>query len=1491
MTSHLPFRCRFTFQLRLLVLALLLPCALLRAEDSSAAPQKNLTAELIGNSGRSPAKWKEQWAKDTGDQLTQEAQVALKVATHPELNRTRLRTELNTGADTLKAAARNLDIGRHDLLKALLTRSCERANTRLRNEGLSPLTQATTVNSGGTGDYTRDVDLTVFGGDSLRETYLFEAILEEAASLGLKCDPDPRHGVKAGLNFPQLEVAFHRGNNDLPDMRFSSDVQSFAADYKNVINNQAQNPEAYFGYGFEVEVQGRRSLSFKPGQTMVQEFICEEGKPVQYRGQIASCQREVRAILLGSIGQRYRRAQNSSHITNHYLQACRHEQGSDHDLSKGALKYAGRSVEALCDYYGMKNWPDLVLEDRVALLKHLFPDGYGNKPNERATLEHMAESLDVAYLTFLGKAVPKAAGGKEVSNAERDAEMCMRFMQKAVATTTQSVAEEMLHPPSFDPRFLEEAARRSGKTWDLMNAKERNTFAMQADDNYRRCCSVAAMENLLCMVQQVRQLDIPEFNNKGDSPGKTALEHMLDSADEVSRPILELAIDHAEAAVAIDSASDPIRKKAAEQRLKAYRRQMESITGLPSAGETLIEKASKLQPSDYVTAIKTQKPYPLGEDVALLRRRFSDHIAEAFPPTDIAGFRAHLKEVGAKSYVLRKMTHEIASPATAMDVINLIEIYQNGGGKTELAKAAGLSLVNRGHWSLGFLFQAGSVRTEKDLEELGKNVVFETFARLVPGAGQIKLIFDIEKGLVNITVGYTFNQLNADLIDALYTGEAGRLKEGTAGTVAGKLRDSGFCILDPVYLKKETDPKTKVQSIVLDKVALYEASFERFTGRNPYETSVPTADRVAGQVTRAHDGLLNSLDALAASQEPSWFGRSTELKPTNEMLQNAMTAYYKALEAFTGPAARKVLSESAARTFVKEGKDQIEEGLIARYTQDILNGTLAAWQTRQIERTQARREVEASANFADMNQFAVSLAKQAFEARTGESEPPDYTLEVRLPGSSFQTVMDGGVPVPMRLSLKSYGETPIDMGDVFYVVEPGALSKPKNGRSYEPGEVFTQEYKAKALSGEECLAEKAFTLKIRVPEGKQELKLLTYEEKDRQGNVRESYSYYDRDTYLKSGQKSAHFSGNKLLHGTYSEYNSRGQLVEEITYSLGRKNGTSKRFSGAYLSSQTEFVMDRQVKFTAFYPDGTKKWEQDYDDKGGLQASRSYWGVGDKVMESVRIDGSDGEGLLSGLFQSFWDNGNQGVRSAFVGLSPTETINDKTILRFRHGPWLSLYKNGKVKESGQCERGKMRGRWEYFNESGQAVRALVYDAEAEIVEDEVWTYWENGTLKEHKSSKERGRVIVLNNFHQNGKQERHQASRDGELEGLYSAWNDEGIVVLEGSYNSGAREGLWVEAYADGKPKEKALYSKGEYNGEYISYWSNGKTQSRGLLKSGLREGKWEFFRETGTHEMSGSCAANRRQGVWVFYDQKGKRSYWQEFRNDEVLRQGSYDD
>ena len=180
-------------------------------------------------------------------------------------------------------------------------------------------------------------------------------------------------------------------------------------------------------------------------------------------------------------------------------------------------------------------------------------------------------------------------------------------------------------------------------------------------------------------------------------------------------------------------------------------------------------------------------------------------------------------------YVKERLTDETFQLGNIGDALQLVEMYQGGASASDYTFFATTNLLGRCHWGLGFLTQAVQVKTEEDLKLLGQNIIFDACARVIPGLAQAKVIFDIERGLVVVTVGYLINQANSDLIDARYTGEAGRLNDGTAGKAAGRIRDSGVCVLEAGVVVKEQDAKGNPR-IAVNQPALFLGLFKQWLG-------------------------------------------------------------------------------------------------------------------------------------------------------------------------------------------------------------------------------------------------------------------------------------------------------------------------------------------------------------------------------------------------------------------------------------------------------------------------------------------------------------------------------------------------------------------------------------------------------------------------------------------------------------------------------------
>lgn len=1078
--------------------------------------------------------WTREWMSSSteGDARSIDAMLQLS----KKLDRGEIKQLVGRAPEKYRALANNLDVARHQYVKRLVARSVAEANRRLA--GKRPVSRALTVNAGGTGDFTRDQDITVFGGDALREKTLFECMRDQLVKDGVVSAAEAAGmDVRSGINVERLEVSFHRGGNSLPDPRFATDVQSFALEYARVINAQARNPEAYYGLAYEQEVAGRQYLTFKPGTTYVQSFDADGAGKVSYTGHLARSTAEVRAHLRGAVDQRWRRSQYATHMAADYFQAVRHEQGEHGggDLTKGALKYAGRALDALLAFdaigredrgsprdakpvwirTGKETGPilELTREDKIELLRGVMPD------KSDALLQSVSESLDVAAQVFANKADPVKALHLGEDAARDHAKIALIFLRHAVASTTEAVALEMLDPPPFEARWVQ-GYDDPHSPWHQMTPEQQAEHLRRSCETYRRATSVAAMENLLTQMFLLRQLDRPEHNPKGTTAGHDAIARMIERASPRAAPLLRVAAEYANGLMAFEHGGR------AETRLWGYKRMVQCQRILREAagineGPTVVERLTNLSLQDYRKKRQEKQTFwpPAADE---LKEHLRTIVEDAFPPTDLAGAKQKLREHGVKGYLAGRAVEELGQPSNVSDLLTLVEMYQEDATSADLLKFAGTNLVSRTHWSVGFFIQAAEVHDEASLKDLGKNLVFDALARLVPPAATAKLAFDIERGIVVTTVGYTLDQLNDALVDAVYTGEAGRLNDALSGHNAGKIRDavSPVCPAPFVLKVPEVDPKTEKPTgktrIAIDRAGLYLHYLRQWGGTDDYdqEPSVrPPYSGRQGAFLKANDRAVQAMSRAAEKAGPTWFG-SSESYVSDTEVHEALAAFRTAVEKEAREVVNASLTEIVVREFHKGGKNVIEEGLVRRLADDVLCGLMDRWQTDRRARASAFGEAVDMAAMADLSAVAKALQASAHGGAPGADAdavaawyasgenaapgakprptpspaaslaPARLDLVVKpLGGEAGSTIDAFDSRVPFTAQLVDQDGKPIDSPLIRVTLKAGPVSPVNPGETVKAGTLVRHDLTATAVDAAgKTVATKTIEVRVHLPD-------------------------------------------------------------------------------------------------------------------------------------------------------------------------------------------------------------------------------------------------------------------------------------------------------------------------------------------------------------------------------------------------------------------------
>ena len=69
---------------------------------------------------------------------------------------------------------------------------------------------------------------------------------------------------------------------------------------------------------------------------------------------------------------------------------------------------------------------------------------------------------------------------------------------------------------------------------------------------------------------------------------------------------------------------------------------------------------------------------------------------------------------------------------------------------------------------------------------------------------------------------------------------------------------------------------------------------------------------------------------------------------------------------------------------------------------------------------------------------------------------------------------------------------------------------------------------------------------------------------------------------------------------------------------------------------------------------------------------------------------------------------------------------------------------------------------------------------------------------------------------------------------------DEGLK--RGSFKNGEQEGPWVSYHDNGQLWQKGDYKNGKEEGTWVWYHVNGQLRAKGALKNGEKEGPWVFY-------------------------------------------------
>ncbi|MEN8794265.1 MAG: toxin-antitoxin system YwqK family antitoxin [Flavobacteriales bacterium] len=215
--------------------------------------------------------------------------------------------------------------------------------------------------------------------------------------------------------------------------------------------------------------------------------------------------------------------------------------------------------------------------------------------------------------------------------------------------------------------------------------------------------------------------------------------------------------------------------------------------------------------------------------------------------------------------------------------------------------------------------------------------------------------------------------------------------------------------------------------------------------------------------------------------------------------------------------------------------------------------------------------------------------------------------------------------------------------------------------------------------------------------------------------------------------------------------------------------------------------------------------------------------------------------------------------SAF--LISAQSINKTNSQGKKHGDWIVKYEGtSTVKYKGRFKNGVPAGLFIF--------------------------YYENGMIKAKNKYFNNGKDSYASTYYDNGKLMSMGKYVSQKRDSVWVFLDKWGNYVAKESYKNGAKHGKCVDFYPfnpkfdQGQPKilEVMFYSNGELDGEYQKYYQNGKLLLEGNNELGRKKGKWTTYYPTGKKRTEIYYKRGVKNGYVMNYDGNGQLTTKQYF-------------
>lgn len=318
--------------------------------------------------------------------------------------------------------------------------------------------------------------------------------------------------------------------------------------------------------------------------------------------------------------------------------------------------------------------------------------------------------------------------------------------------------------------------------------------------------------------------------------------------------------------------------------------------------------------------------------------------------------------------------------------------------------------------------------------------------------------------------------------------------------------------------------------------------------------------------------------------------------------------------------------------------------------------------------------------------------------------------------------------------------------------------------------------------------------------------------------------------------------------GEVSYFDDDGVLFSIFTYEkelLARARYFDKK--GNQISESK--AANKKMNLVTYRPDGTKRSELTYNEKGDADGLETIYFPSGKVNETSNYV----EGLLQGTGITYQLNGKKA--------GETEYTEQK-----KNGYSKSYHSNGKVSIEGWYQDDASQGNWISLDQFGTiTAESAMLDNEPHGVKRE---YWPNGVLQD-ETINQKGWVKTYTQYDTTGKIINQVDLSSGT--GKYKMVHFNGKTAATADYIKGGLHGAYMFYYFDGSIETESYYKRGIRDSIYKQFYYGGKTGTLGQYNMGNKTGTWNYYRENGELYYTEQYVDGSIHGKKTFFFNNGK--------------------